>query len=214
MKRWDIINSYIHKNGYKTYLEIGLQSGICRDHIQLPLQAKTTVDPDTRANNPTHLMTSDEFFEQNDKTFDIIFIDGLHHAEQVLKDIMNSLEVLNEGGMIFCHDMLPTEEIYAKVPRESDIWNGDCYKAWFKLLGTISDLEMFIVERDHGVGVIKRGKQERIPELNIPMENMTWDFYMEHKRKNTMNKIDGAQFKQHNPAFFNDPKLFHKQSLR
>jgi len=212
MKRWDIINSFIHKNGSKTYLEVGLQSGICRDHIMVSPENKTTVDPDSRANNPTHQMTSDEFFNQNKDTFDVIFIDGLHHGDQVLKDIENSLKILNEGGMIFCHDMLPVEEEHARVPRPMPeyIWNGDCYKSWFKLMGTRSDLEMFIVERDHGVGVIKKGTQKIVKEFDIPMEQMTWNFYMDHKRKNTMNKIDGAEFKQHNPQFFNDPKLFVK----
>jgi len=208
MKRWDIINSYIHKEGYSTYLEIGLQSGICRDNIQIPNKNKTTVDPDERSNNPTHNMTSDEFFEQNDKTFDVIFIDGLHHAEQVFKDIENALEVLNEGGTIFCHDMLPIEEVQAKVPRETQVWNGDCWKAWYKLKGTRDDLDMFVIERDWGVGVIKKGSQEVVKELDIPMSEMTWSFYMEHKRKNTIGKIDGKEFKNHNPEFFNDPKLF------
>ena len=32
-------------------------------------------------------MTSDEFFIQNKNTFDLIFIDGLHIYEQVIKDI-------------------------------------------------------------------------------------------------------------------------------
>lgn len=210
MKRWDIINSYIHKNGYKSYLEIGLQSGICRDHIMVPDNAKTTVDPDTKANNPTHLMTSDEFFKQNKETYDIIFIDGLHHAGQVYKDILNALDILNEGGMIFCHDMLPEKEEQAAVPRVSKIWNGNCWKSWFRLLGSREDLEMFIVERDWGVGVIKKGKQEIAPELDVSFDDMTWEFYMEHKRKNTMRKMDGAEFKQHNLEFFNDPKLFQK----
>ena len=210
MKRWDIINSYIHKYQYKTYVEIGLQSGICRDNIMLPDKAKTTVDPDPRANNPTHEMSSDEFFNQNKKKHDVFFIDGLHHSDQVLQDINNALGVLNEGGVIFCHDMLPVEEVQAKVPRESSIWNGDCWKAWFKLLGTRDDLNMFIVERDWGVGVIQRGTQKTVPEFDIPMEDMTWEFYMTHKRKNTMRKIDGSEFKKHNPQFFNDPNLFKK----
>jgi len=212
MKRWDIINSYIHKNGYETYLEVGLQSGICRDHIMIDPSKKTTVDPDSRSNNPTHQMTSDEFFKQNKATFDVVFIDGLHHGEQVLKDINNSLSILNKGGMIFCHDMLPIEESQALVPRPMPptIWNGDCWKAFFKLMGTRADLEMSIVERDWGVGVIKKGTQKVVKEFDIPLNEMSWQFYMEHKRKNTMNKMDGAEFKQHNPTFFNDPKLFQK----
>jgi hypothetical protein len=40
-------------------------------------------------------MTSDEFFEINKSTYDIIFIDGLHIDEQVERDIINGLKILN-----------------------------------------------------------------------------------------------------------------------
>ena len=45
-------------------------------------------------------MTSDEFFKNNKDQFDLIFIDGLHHYNQVKKDIINSVEVLKDGGII------------------------------------------------------------------------------------------------------------------
>jgi len=181
MKRWDIINKYIKKNGYKDYLEIGLQSGLCRDNIVV--KNKTTVDPDVRSDNPTHTMTSDEFFAQNKNKFDVIFIDGLHHGDQVLKDIENSLAVLKDGGMIFCHDMLPNSEIVQAVPRKQAIWTGNCWQAWAKLKGTRKNLSMFIVEDDWGVGVIKRGKQKTHPELDVPLDKMDWAFFLEHKSK-------------------------------
>ncbi len=194
MMRWDIINKYVENYGYKTYLEIGLQSGGNRDNIKVNPKNKTTVDPDIKSNNPTHRMTSDEFFKGNTKTFDAIFIDGLHHSDQVLKDILNGLEVLNDGGTIFCHDMLPENEDMAKVPRITSTWTGDCWKAWFKLLSTKDDLEMFIVDTDLGVGVIRKGKNTPLKELDIPMENMGWDIFTEHSIKNTINKISTSEF--------------------
>lgn len=190
MKRWDIINKYIENEGYKDYLEIGLQSGLCRDNIIAP--NKTTVDPDDRSDNPTHLMTSDEFFTQNKEEFDVIFIDGLHHGDQVLKDIENSLAVLKSGGTILCHDMLPTSEEIQRVPRPMPeaIWVGDTWKAWAKLRATRPDLSMFIVEDDWGVGVIKVGMQKRAPMLDIPMEDMDWDFFVKHKDKFNYKSVD------------------------
>ena len=184
------MNLYIEKNGYKDYLEIGLDSGICRDSVNI--ENKTTVDPDVRTMNPTHLMTSDEFFAQNKETFDIIFIDGLHHGEQVLKDIQNSLEILNDGGMIFCHDMMPTTEEVQRVPRPipHGVWTGDGWKAWAKLKGTMDNLNMFIVGDDWGVGVVEFGKQEIIPELDIDMEKMDWSFYCEHREKLNYISVD------------------------
>lgn len=179
MKRWDIINALIKKNGYKSYLEIGVFEGMCRDKVEI--EQKTTVDPDRKANNPTHRMTSDAFFAQNKEKFDIIFIDGLHHSEQVYKDIINSLNVLNEGGTIVCHDMLPTQEIIQRVPRMQGIWTGDCWKAWMYLRGTRKDLDMKVVNTDWGVGIIQRGKQEIVPKLNIPIQSMKWEFFVENK---------------------------------
>lgn len=181
MKRWDILNAAIQKYEYKDYLEIGLDSGVCRDNVNV--ENKTTVDPSNVCVTPTHNMTSDDFFYQNKETYDIIFIDGLHEANQVYKDILNSLEILNKGGMIFCHDMLPTSESVQAVPRISTLWTGDCWKAWAKLKGSRKDLDMFIVQDDWGVGAIRKGTQKIFTELDIPLENMNWSFYQEHKHK-------------------------------
>ena len=90
MKRWDIINVMGKKYGNTDYLEIGLCSGVCRDNVIA--ENKTTVDPLDKTDNPTHLMTSDKFFAGNTKKFDLIFIDGLHEAPQVHKDILNALD--------------------------------------------------------------------------------------------------------------------------
>ena len=40
---------------------------------------------------------ANEWIRKNKETFDIIFIDGLHHYDQVIKDINNSLNILNKG---------------------------------------------------------------------------------------------------------------------
>ena len=37
MKRWDILNAAIQKYEYKDYLEIGLDSGVCRDNEPLKI---------------------------------------------------------------------------------------------------------------------------------------------------------------------------------
>ena len=79
-------------------------------------------------NTLTYRMTSDEFFQKNHKKYDIIFIDGLHTKDQVGKDIINSLKILNAGGKIICHDCLPTDENSQKVPREQIHWMGDVWR--------------------------------------------------------------------------------------
>ena len=38
--------------------------------------------------------------------FDLIYIDGNHHADNVLKDAINSFKTLNKGGFIIFDDFL------------------------------------------------------------------------------------------------------------
>jgi hypothetical protein len=85
MKRFDIINHLIRVNDYKSFLEIGTQ-----EHINLSniiIDKKVSVDPDLEV-NADFILPSDDFFKQNTDKFDIIFVDGLHHADFVYRDII------------------------------------------------------------------------------------------------------------------------------
>lgn len=161
MIRTEIINHFISKIKAKSYLEIGVRepegnyNSIVCDH-------KVAVDP-VPLGSGIIALTSDAFFKQNEETFDVIFIDGLHVADQVERDIINSLAVLNPGGYIICHDMNPTDELMQKVPIETNgAWTGDCWKAWVKLRSERNDLSMYVLDTDYGVGVIQKGKQEKL----------------------------------------------------
>jgi len=155
MKRWDIINHFIEKYNYSTYLEIGCQKDIAFKKVKIA--NRIGVDPEQGG---THRMTSDEFFSMNKETFDIIFVDGLHHADQVQRDIENSLLVLNEGGTIVVHDCNPTSEDMQRVPRITKEWTGNGWIGWVALRMTRPDLDMKVVNTDYGCGVIRVGKQK------------------------------------------------------
>src|SRR3990167_1303612 len=169
MNRIDIIQSYINKYGYKNYLEIGIQNGHCFRAIQC--ENKIGVDPDPSSAATIH-KTSDEFFAEMEKTkewgyYDIIFIDGLHHADQVVKDIANAWMHLEDGGTIIMHDCKPTTEFMQRIPLTTQVeWTGDTWKAYVKFRQGREDMEMFVIDTDWGVGVIRAGKQEKlvIPE--------------------------------------------------
>ena len=49
-------------------------------------------------------LSSDFFFEKNNKFFDLIYIDGDHQTNQVNKDINNAWRVLNDGGYLILDD--------------------------------------------------------------------------------------------------------------
>jgi len=170
MKRWDIINHLIEKSNYKSYLEIGVQGGECFSKVMCDNKIGVDHDHRSKANVFT---TSDEFFRNNTQKFDIIFIDGLHESPQVYRDILNSLDVLYDGGCIICHDMLPISEEMQRVPRVSPAWTGDCWKAWIRLRDERKDLDMFVIDIDYGIGLIKK--------KNITQE-LTYSDFQENKK--------------------------------
>jgi hypothetical protein len=179
MTRTEIINHLIKKIQANSYLEIGVREPSGNfDNIICP--NKTAIDPFPLGPDIIPL-TSDDFFAQNTSKFDVIFIDGLHHADQVEKDIINSLEVLNENGYIVCHDMNPTNELMQIVPIQTDgEWTGDCWKAWVKVRSTNPNLNMEVVNTDFGVGIITVGKQKL---LELDNQNLTYDEFSFNKKE-------------------------------
>ena len=185
--RWDIINRFIAEYNYKSYLEIGVRSKTCYKRINI--EHKACVDP-AKETTPTFCLTSDNFFKQNKSTFDIIFIDGLHLCEQVERDILNSLDFLNNKGTIICHDMNPINETHQIRQYNGGTWNGDVWKAWVKLRSKRSDLNMYVVDTDHGIGVIRKGKQDVIKSLP---EKLTYKDLV-NNRKQYLNLITLKEF--------------------
>jgi predicted O-methyltransferase YrrM len=50
--------------------------------------------------------TSDIFFNNNQKMFDVVYIDGYHFAPQVYKDCNNAWKYLKKGGILICDDYI------------------------------------------------------------------------------------------------------------
>ena len=186
--RWDILNHLIKVFQYKTYLEIGVRNGECISKVNAPL--KHGVDP-TPNKHVDFVMTSDEFFQNLDKNvkYDLIFIDGMHHWDQVYRDVVNSLAHLLWEGTIVCHDMNPPFEICQRREKVVSTWNGDSWKAFVSLRGQRSDLYMFTVDTDFGLGMIRKGMQKPI---SLP-ENIDFDYFSQHK-KELLNLISVDEF--------------------
>lgn len=167
VRRYDLINSVIEARGFESYLEIGVRNPEdCFDRIHVA--RKWSVDPgfESQANSATFALTSDEFFGQLDAgriaevpgQWDAIFIDGLHRAEQVWRDIENSLRYLAPGGVVFLHDCLPPSESFAREQYswtlETDYcWNGTCWKALGRYL-EVGKHAACVIATDWGVGFI------------------------------------------------------------
>ena len=175
--RSEIIQNIINKKNYESYLEIGCFSNELFNQIKI--QNKTGVDPVSGGNIKA---TSDEFFKKNTNKFDIIFIDGLHHYDQVKKDIENSIKFLNERGIILLHDCLPSKVYDQAVPRCTYNWNGDVWKAIVETRCK-QDIDTYTIYADQGIGVIFKRPNRNILKLNIKNFNkLTFkDYFNNHK---------------------------------
>lgn len=71
---------------------------------------------------------------------------------------MNALEVLSDGGTILLHDLNPRVE-NRQLPLSdpacnSGTWNGDVWKV-VMVLRQVIDLDLVVIDVDHGVGVLR-----------------------------------------------------------
>ena len=167
MTRFDIINTIIRRRFPEgcRYLELGYALGICFRQIEAP--HKASVDPGSRLgtgahNGATHQMTTDEYFASHSEPYDVVFIDALHVAGQVWKDLHNTRKILSPNGFIIMHDCSPPNVIrahddpawYEAHPAE---WNGDCWKAWYRMRCEWG-VANACVDTDEGCGVISVGR--------------------------------------------------------
>lgn len=180
MNHITIIQDLINKNNFKNYLEIGIELAVCFN--QIICENKRGVDPDPECRKYVksgyfHCMPSDVFFGCSTLLYDVILVDGLHLAEQTLKDIENALNCLNEGGYIIVHDCNPPKEDMQIVPRGERIqWTGDVWKAWVHLRRR-PDLSMKVMNCDYGCGIIQKGSQEP-----LIVDNPDWTGFVQNKK--------------------------------
>jgi len=158
--RWDVINELIASTGEARFLEIGVQHGKCGARVSASHKVGVDPEPLRHAESGYDWFfrgTSDQYFGQAaaQQQFDVVLVDGLHHGEQVLRDVDNALSRLAEGGYIVLHDCNPQSELAQRVPRATGIWNGDCWRAMVALRQR-AGIDAFTVDTDHGVGVVRR----------------------------------------------------------
>ena len=148
-----LLNYLVGKYQYASYLEIGCRGDECFNAVRCA--TKIGVDP---VAGGTIRMTSDSYFAQLSPLvrFDLVFIDGLHHCEQVDRDIANALQHLTSGGTIVLHDCKPTSEEEATYPMPVTAynWTGDVWRA-IALWRTKLTVDICVVDFDWGCGVIR-----------------------------------------------------------
>lgn len=207
MLRFDIINHFIQKrfNPNCRYLEIGVRNpDDCFNLIKST--NKMSVDPcyEFTSFSPTFNMTSDDFFNNldNGKTsldkdykWDIIFIDGLHLANQCYKDIKNSINHTSDNGIVILHDCNPPEwkmahSDYDDYLESPTYWNGTCWKALYYARTNLS-YEIYTVDTDWGIGIIDKSKTS----TPIEFSNLFFEFgIMKKTRQESLGLISVEEF--------------------
>lgn len=182
MDRVSLLNRLLAGRTLATaYLEIGCHRNETFNQIKADI--KVGVDPKSGG---TVRATSDEFFANNEQCFDAIFIDGLHHCEQVLRDVDNALRVLNPGGAIVLHDCLPTRREHQVRAPITPAWTGDVWRAMLALRQRF-DIDPAVVDADWGLGVVlPRANSEPLP----PVRYCDWEDSRKHLRVISPDDLD------------------------
>lgn len=176
----ELINYLIEKFSLKSYLEIGTFN---RSHNfdLVNVAWKKCVDPDPNA-QADFIETSDDFFNRNSAgcngKFDLIFIDGLHHADQVKRDFENALQCMAPNGFIVLHDCNPPTEATTCVPRGAQReWCGDVYKFACRL-GEYSQIDFVTLDFDYGCAVVWQDRGR----AGVPVgADITWEYFQKNK---------------------------------
>ena len=191
--RHELINYLIQQYNLKNYLEIGIDNGF--NYNKIICTNKISVDPASGQYSyatPTFKMTSDDFFKHKAKDcglFDIIFIDGLHHSDQVDKDIANSISNLSAGGFIILHDCNPLKKEDQIIPRNKPgRWNGDVWKSIVTFRNSNSKLGCIVLNTDEGLGIIS----DRIPKNKKFNYNLEYEL-LEQNRKEYLGLIESIE---------------------
>jgi hypothetical protein len=145
------INELAKRLDCRTYLEIGVCEGETFREIEISertgVDPNFRFDPDTLRNPRTKLIsaTSDTYFASLPVSikFDVIFIDGLHTFEQVVRDFSSAVLHSHDRSVIILDDTRPSD-VYSALPDSRDAsefrrkaggasadWHGDVFKAVF-----------------------------------------------------------------------------------
>ena len=172
-----------------------------------PLPRPVNKELGARSHSVGLVETSDDFFSklrQNEILsdtikFDVIFIDGLHLAEQVDRDIINALDIIKEDGFVVLHDCNPPTEWHARetfnyhFSPAGGYWNGTTWKAFMKWRFN-ADIHSCCIDSDSGVGILS--KKQAIGD-STDTKNLFFEFSeLDKHRKEYLNLISFDELKK------------------
>lgn len=177
MTRADVIQSFLDLFRDPEYLEIGVNEG--ETFHALHANIKIGVDPNFRfdtsqyqsADRIFHEVRSDDYFGRlatPQQLFDVIFIDGLHTAEQTLRDILNAQLYLKAGGVMIIDDIWPASYVAAisdlkthqrlrsRLKIQNRSWMGDVFKLLYFIDSFMQQFTMRLISNTNGQAILWR----------------------------------------------------------
>ena len=132
----DVLRRFHDRLSPKLYFEIGVRRG---HSLAVARGRAVGVDPLPELAIPLppaaqiFAETSDCFFDRSAAAalasgIDLAFIDGLHRAEFVLRDLMNVERHARPGALVAIDDVFPNHPLQAERTRRTRAWCGDVWK--------------------------------------------------------------------------------------
>jgi hypothetical protein len=178
VSRSTVIQTLLNLFPEPTYLEIGVAKGETFRSIsaarKVAVDPRFQFDPLSCEAETYHKVASDVYFGEiaavNDK-FDVIYLDGLHTAEQTLRDLMNSLCHVKSNGVIVVDDVYPdsyaaslpdiglTTLVKRHLGQTDHNWMGDVFKLVFFVHSFCQQHSFATVSDNHGQLVVWRERR-------------------------------------------------------
>ena len=201
MNRTEFIQHIINQIGTKSYLEVGTQ--YCTNFNKIECIKKVGVDPGDFEGEYKR-MTSDDYFAECSEVFDVIFIDGLHHADQALKDVKNALAHIQKNGIIIMHDCNPYSKETQEIPETHMAgWTGNVWRAFLNMR-RFKELTCICFDVCTGMGFVQIVPCDNFITLTAQeIDDLTYEDF-DANRKELLNLQDENYFKN---ILFELPKI-------
>ena len=108
----------IENNDHKEYLQNNVEQ-----HFDYNISVCKNADKIT-----VHKITSDQFFENNNQTFNFIYIDGCHELDFIMRDMENAFPVLEKDGIMWMDDYRGGDDFQIKKVMDTfiDKYQNQC----------------------------------------------------------------------------------------
>jgi predicted O-methyltransferase YrrM len=152
-----VLNLLLSKRKAPTsFLEIGVFTGTCGRAVEAARKVAVDLKIDEKAQiskryDSVYELSSDDYFAQCDESFDLVFIDGGHTAEQSMRDFENAQNRLKTGGFIVLHDTNPATSKHLALDRCGDVW-----RTAVAIMGH-PKLHGYTIDTESGLTVVQEG---------------------------------------------------------